>query len=596
MKSVATLAVLALSAAVLAQPVVYVETLLPETVYVIDSASRAVMGMLGLPSVGGAGLAVSRDGARAYVPVTGALLVFDTSTRSVVASISLGPGNGGGPVALSPDGTVVYVGAATGLAVIDTTTESLRTIIPGFSPEALAVRPDGAEVYAATGLGTPPGLIFVVEATTDTVAATIPVGTGPRAIAFAPDGAAAYVANFNSSDVSVIDTATRTVVATIALAAESEPTGIAITPDGSTVYVTDDRVSLGPPPFSSRLFVVSTATRMLVATVAAPAPLFGVSVTPDGASVWVVAGGLAIDMHGQHIVFQDALAALIDTRTNQFLTAVDLGDPVLGGAIAIAPLGPCGVCADADPCTINICDPARGCLHVPTPRGLGGDDRGCIPPSAAASRCETAVGRARANRRAAILRCHARAAIEAVRLHDASSEEPCEVRASEVHDRIMGRLHRGCPPCVEVAAGDTAAFLDENVADSAVLWCDSASGAHLGDASDGGWIPPDLASARCTATVARQVGVLLTKLARCHGHQAEAARTGVAFDEDACETAATGRFDHGTSALRGCPPCLVSALPGLGASMAARADRENAVTYCASPGGAFLEATMTNQY
>lgn len=68
MKSVATLVVLALSAVALAQPVIYVETLLPETVYVIDGASRAVLGTLGLPSVGGAGLAVSRDGARAYVP------------------------------------------------------------------------------------------------------------------------------------------------------------------------------------------------------------------------------------------------------------------------------------------------------------------------------------------------------------------------------------------------------------------------------------------------------------------------------------------------------------------------------------------------
>jgi DNA-binding beta-propeller fold protein YncE len=157
MKRAATLAILALSGVVLAQPVVYVETLLPETVYVIDGASRAVVRMLGLPSTGGAGLAVSRLGARAYVPISGALLVFDTSTRSVIASIPLGPGNGGGPAALSPDVTVAYVGAATGLAVIDTTTESLRTIVQGFSPQALAVRPDGAEVYAATGLGTPPG-------------------------------------------------------------------------------------------------------------------------------------------------------------------------------------------------------------------------------------------------------------------------------------------------------------------------------------------------------------------------------------------------------------------------------------------------------
>jgi YVTN family beta-propeller protein len=232
----------------------------------------------------------------------------------------------------------------------------------------------------------------------NTVAATIPVGTGPRAIAFAPDGTAAYVANFNSSDVSVIDTAARSVVATIPLAAESELTGIAITPDGATVYVTDDRFTPAPP-FSSRLFVISTATRTLVQTVPAPVRLLAVAVTPDGASVWVVAGGLAIEMHGQVIVFQDALAAQIDRHTNEVVATVDLGAPVLAGVVAIAPLGPCGVCVDADPCTTEVCDPARGCLHVPTPRALGGDDAGCVPPSRAVSACETAVAKARANRR-----------------------------------------------------------------------------------------------------------------------------------------------------------------------------------------------------
>ena len=48
--------------------------------------------------------------------------------------------------------------------------------------------------------------------------ATIPVGTSSHAIDFTPNGAFAYVANFFSSSVSVIDTATNTVIATVLVA------------------------------------------------------------------------------------------------------------------------------------------------------------------------------------------------------------------------------------------------------------------------------------------------------------------------------------------------------------------------------------------
>src|SRR5262245_7172177 len=47
----------------------------------------------------------------------------------------------------------------------------------------------------------------------------------------------AYITNFNSASVSVIDTATNTVTATVAVG--SHPRGVAVTPDGSRVYITN---------------------------------------------------------------------------------------------------------------------------------------------------------------------------------------------------------------------------------------------------------------------------------------------------------------------------------------------------------------------
>jgi YVTN family beta-propeller protein len=54
------------------------------------------------------------------------------------------------------------------------------------------------------------------------------VGATPVEVAITPDGAFAYVANKDSNTVSVIDTATNTVVATVPVG--SAPIGVAITP------------------------------------------------------------------------------------------------------------------------------------------------------------------------------------------------------------------------------------------------------------------------------------------------------------------------------------------------------------------------------
>ncbi len=57
--------------------------------------------------------------------------------------------------------------------------------------------------------------LSVIATATNTVLATISVGEAPLGVEITPDGAFAYVANFGGASVSVIDTATRTVTATI---------------------------------------------------------------------------------------------------------------------------------------------------------------------------------------------------------------------------------------------------------------------------------------------------------------------------------------------------------------------------------------------
>jgi YVTN family beta-propeller protein len=112
--------------------------------------------------------------------------------------------------------------------------------------------------------------VSVIDTATNTVVATVPVGLFPFKVAITPDGTRAYVTNYNSKTVSIMDTATNTVVATIPVGIE--PVGVAITPDGTRAYVTD------PNPFT--VAVIDTATNTVVATIPVGLTPLGVAITP----------------------------------------------------------------------------------------------------------------------------------------------------------------------------------------------------------------------------------------------------------------------------------------------------------------------------
>ena len=68
--------------------------------------------------------------------------------------------------------------------------------------------------------------VSVIDTSTNTVIATVPVGSLPFGVAVHPAGTRVYVTNISSNNVSVIDTVTNTVVATVPLGAE--PRGVAV--------------------------------------------------------------------------------------------------------------------------------------------------------------------------------------------------------------------------------------------------------------------------------------------------------------------------------------------------------------------------------
>jgi YVTN family beta-propeller protein len=188
------------------------------------------------------------------------------------------PRMGNTPMSLAAFNTVL---------VIDTATNTfVGTPIPvGSNPEWVAVAPDGKHAYVAN-FGS--NNVSVIDTATNTVVTTVPVGSKPNGVAVAPDGKHAYVANFGSNNVSVIATATNTVVTTVPVG--STPNGVAVTPDGKYAFVTNFN--------SNNVSVIDTATNTVVATVAVGVSPLGVGIVPPppGVPFLAFSAKLAIDL------------------------------------------------------------------------------------------------------------------------------------------------------------------------------------------------------------------------------------------------------------------------------------------------------------
>lgn len=141
----------------------------------------------------------------------------------------------------------------------------------------------------------------------------------------------AYITNSGDNTVSVIDTATNAVTATIAVG--KYPYGVAVHPDGSTVYVTNTE--------DATVSVIAAATNTVTATIpVGGGPVYGLAVTPDGSRLYVAIGYGGV--------------AVIDTNTNSVIHKID--DLALTYGVAVHPSEP----------TLYVSSPEMGLYLVDT--------------------------------------------------------------------------------------------------------------------------------------------------------------------------------------------------------------------------------------
>ena len=245
------------------------------------------------------GLAVAQDGKS--VLISGGRTHLYRATVAADGSFKFGESidvSGGAKnvnplgIALSADGRTAYVALSVdnSLAVVDLTAgKVVRKLELGIAPYGVALSPDGQTAYVSNFGGRPPGatdssetsagslvavdgrsiplggtLSIVDLAGTPREAVQLNVGLHPSEVLLNADGSKLYVANVGGDSVSVVNTATRKVEATIstkpdpALPWGTLTDGLALSADGKTLYTANAGVNaigcvdLTQPSFPTR--------------------------------------------------------------------------------------------------------------------------------------------------------------------------------------------------------------------------------------------------------------------------------------------------------------------------------------------------------
>lgn len=187
--------------------------------------------------------------------------------------------------------------------------------------------------------------VSVIDTSTNSVVATIPVQGTPDTTAVSPNGLFVYVA-CESGFVSVIDTATNTVTANIPAGASAD--FIAFSPDSSRAYVTH----FG----QNYVSVIDTTTNSVIANITAGSGTYSVAVSPDGSHAYVTN-----EFSGT--------VSVIDTATNSVVATTNVGSTPTG--IAVSPDGTHVYVNNDESGTVSVIDPTSNTVAATINVGAG---------------------------------------------------------------------------------------------------------------------------------------------------------------------------------------------------------------------------------
>lgn len=262
----------------------------PDSLTVIDLATNTVTAEVkGLGSYP-TNVAVSPTGNRVYVAseFSNELKIVDTVTNTVIGKVvnTLGNPDEGPLVAVNNAGTKVYLINQAGISIIDTSNNTIIGTIPmGGRNSGLVVSPDGSRLYRTAVDNNGDSILTVIDTLSNNVIANLPIEERTaRLPAINLTGTRVYVPHGSQGTVSVIDTATNSVIKTIRVGVLGEVfvSSIAVNPNGKRVYAAVNDIN----SLTSKISVIDAASNTVIASAPVPGVLSGIAVNPSGTQVY----------------------------------------------------------------------------------------------------------------------------------------------------------------------------------------------------------------------------------------------------------------------------------------------------------------------
>jgi len=293
------------------------------------------------------------------IPVAGTVNALPTVTQLSNLSVT----NGQTTAAIDFSGTAntfSWINDTPGIGLPASGTGNIASFVAvntGSSPVKanITVTPMPSEFAYITDEGS--NSVSVISTATNSIVSNIPVGGYPIGVAVSPDGTRAYVVNRGAVTLSVINTATNAVITPVPTGAN--PIGVAVSPDGSRVYVTNQD--------DGTISVINTSTNTVTATVSVGQNPYGIVVSPDGSKVYVsnnngngtvsvvnalsnmliatipvgvAPGGIVVSADGSKAYVENFVSntvSVINTATNAVMADIPVGSNPWG--IALGPDG-----------------------------------------------------------------------------------------------------------------------------------------------------------------------------------------------------------------------------------------------------------------
>jgi len=175
--------------------------------------------------------------------------------------------------------------------------------------------------------------VSVINTATSTVLSAIPVGRFPYGVSLSPDKSKVYVTNNSSNTISVINTTTNTIVETIPT--DGNPNGVLASPNGYWVYVVNST--------SSTVSVINAATYAALPSIPVGINPEGIAANPTGNFIYVTNNS-------------SSNVSVINTSTNVVVFNIAVGANPSG--IAVNPDGNTIYVANTGSASVSVIDAA----------------------------------------------------------------------------------------------------------------------------------------------------------------------------------------------------------------------------------------------